>query len=192
LGNGPGSFGNGRDAGNAPCDTPGSTRSCCEGAGTQTCKADGEFASWGPCLDKAGKTPTCNGTGGGGTEDAGRPAQDSGGGTGQGGGGQEDSGGTGNGGGGTEPPCHCFPGTYINCDEDFCQGIICQAYAARRECQPDGTWGACHETQSGDFSPGMCLITFEGGCPPKLCLMTGNCQAQSSCDNPCRDLGFAY
>ena len=40
--------------------------------------------------------------------------------------------------------CGCVPGATIQCDEDCSVSIFC-SLSATKTCQPDGTWGACHE-----------------------------------------------
>lgn len=89
--------------------------------GVQKCIDQKEFSQWGPC---EGETLLCEyppeHLPDAGPADAGTP----------------DAG---------TPPCSCVPGVTIACDEDCTTLVIC-SLTGYKTCQPDGTWGPCHET----------------------------------------------
>jgi hypothetical protein len=119
-----------RDVG-CSCTTPGATVACWSGPaaqrnlrdchdGVQTCNANDEFPSWGPCVGEqldCGAPPVT---------DAGSPPPSP-----------------------PPPPpddrCGCIPGVVVQCDEDCSVSLFC-TLTASKTCQPDGTWGPCRET----------------------------------------------
>jgi hypothetical protein len=182
-------------AANLPVKVPGcacergQTFSCWTGApdkrhvgachdGTQECVANAEFAAWGPC---GGEGHDCGDTPDAGQPDAGQ--QDAG---------QRDAG----------EDCSCVPGAMIQCDEDCSVSIFCNL-TATKTCQPDGTWGPCHESPGGgipdvanvlgDAGVGGLLNGTVGGCRTMFfgCdalglkeTFTGDCSQQFMCGHP--------
>lgn len=69
------------------------------------------------------------------------------------------------------PDCGCVPGAEVSCDEDCSVSIFC-SLSATKTCQPDGTWGPCHEAP-GVTNPvaaalgdaGLTALFADGGLP---------------------------
>jgi hypothetical protein len=94
--------------------------------------------------------------------------------------------GNGDGGGGTEDAgdCQCVPGTRIWCDEDCTDNIYC-SFHARRDCQPNGTFGPCHEVNSQPTSTNECKQVGLGcaSCNKGKGVYFGDCTQQLKCVN---------
>lgn len=123
--------------------------------GVQQCAGQGEFAQWGPC---EGEQLLCHyppeHIDGGTTADSGAP-----------------------------PPCTCVPGATIGCDED-CQTLVICSLSGYKTCQPDGTWGACHETTDPDILKNLlgCRNWLHGCLPGNTeGAFTGDCSQAYTC-----------
>ena len=95
----------------------------------------------------------------------------------RGGGGMED-------GGCPQPTCGCVPGAVIDCDEDCTGGVYCSS-SAQKTCQPDGTWGVCHEVTT--LAPTTCKSIGVGCSSSYSCnngqgVYYGDCSAAFTCD----------
>lgn len=130
--------------------------------GLQICTANGEFASWGPCM---GEELSCG-------SDAGIPLPDSG--------------------VPPPPErCECIPGAVVQCSEDCSVGIIC-SLTATKTCLPDKTWSVCREDLGVALDlPGVQCRNMLHGCFDLLAedgagqgqgeIYVGDCSAQFTC-----------
>ncbi len=88
---------------------------------------------------------------------------------------------------GTPPPCSCVPGVTVGCDED-CQTLVICSLTGYKTCQPDGTWGACHETTdlAGIVNNVLGCRNWLHGCLPGADdgVFTGDCSQAFTCGHP--------
>jgi hypothetical protein len=137
--------------------------------GVQKCLGK-EIAQWGPC---EGETLLCKyppehvdaGTHDAGTTDSGTPPPPP-----------------------PPPPgCECIPGKTIACDED-CQTLVICSLTGYKTCQPDGTWGPCHETTDlgGIVNNVLGCRNWLHGCLPgaEEGVYTGDCSQAFTCGHP--------
>jgi hypothetical protein len=137
--------------------------------GVQKCLGK-EIAQWGPC---EGETLLCKyppehvdaGTHDAGTTDSGTPPPPP-----------------------PPPPgCSCIPGKTIACDED-CQTLVICSLTGYKTCQPDGTWGPCHETTDlgGIVNNVLGCRNWLHGCLPgaEEGVYTGDCSQAFTCGHP--------
>jgi hypothetical protein len=151
-----------------PCGNAGQSAACWTGPpaqrgvgachdGTSQCVMRGEFAQWGPCT---GEETDCGSP----DKDSGVRSEEAG---------TKDS---------SSGDCACVPGAVIWCDED-CEANVYCSLTAQKNCLPDGTWGACHETTTQP-PIGACKHVGLGcsSCNGGLGYYTGDCQQQLACD----------
>jgi hypothetical protein len=83
------------------------------------------------------------------------------------------------------PPtqCGCTPGATIGCDED-CQTLVICSLTGYKTCQPDRTWGPCHETLNvtGVVNNVLGCRNWLNGCVPGTeGFYSGDCSAAYAC-----------
>ena len=85
---------------------------------------------------------------------------------------------------GPPPGYSCIPGKSIGCDED-CETLVICSLTGYKTCQPDGTWGPCHETADilGVVNNVLGCRNWLHGClvPGAEGFYTGDCSQAYTC-----------